>query len=386
MNKPRVWFSVSCLVTLASCAGEPFRAAPAEDEPPPAGATLPAFHTVGPPSLAGVPKAELAFARKGQSQVAAFDPVSGAVRSTTVVGEVVLDLVRDGDRLLVATSTEQLDASEIRAFRVTEGKLELLGESEPLGPGARVFPFPPHTLVLTEDMAVTWSLLDAELALVPSSKAVARPASLVLTRAQGRSRLLALSRTGLEAGQYFDMLIEADFESGWQLDLHSVPAPGRPSSRLGRAPDRDEVYLVRKQADEDSLEVGELSATEPAPPKSFRKVPVPGGIGSIEAVEVDPEREALLVLLSREASTAALVVVPLREGVAPQLVPLAAPVEASEWFSRVLSLSASGRVLVATASGLEAFELGGDPAAPLLVIDTDFDGAGLAAPLVGAED
>lgn len=384
MNKPSLWLSVSCLVTLASCAGEPFRAAPADAEPPPAGATVPDSHTVGPPSLAGVPKVELAFARKGQSLVAAFDPASGAVRSTTVVGEVVLDFVRDGDRLLVATSSGQLETSAIRAFRVTENKLELLGESEPLGPGARVFPFPPHTLVLTEDMAVTWSLLDAELAQVPSSKAVARPASLVLSRSP--SRLLALSRTGFEAGQYFDTLIEAEFAAGWQLDFHGVPAPGRPSSRLGRAADRDQVYLVRKQADDDSLEVGELSVKAPAPPASFRSVQVPGGIGSIEAVEVDPELEVLLVLLSREASTAALVVAPLREGVAPQLVPLAAPVEPSEWFSRVLSLSASGRVLVATASGLESFELGGSAQAPLLSRIDDFDGEGLAAPVVAAEE
>lgn len=374
-----------CSLCLASCSGDPFRAI-AEAEPDEPRLGLPVNPVAG-PALATLPRhTERAFARKGPSLIAELDAQTGRVISTTVAGAVLRDLARDGDRLVAAISGDDLESTTVRALEVQEGKIAPAGESDPLGPGGRLFALPPFTLALTEDMAVTWSLLDAELALVPSSKAVARPASLVLTRAQGRSRLLALSRTGLEAGQYFDMLIEADFESGWQLDLHSVPAPGRPSSRLGRAPDRDEVYLVRKQADEDSLEVGELSATEPAPPKSFRNVPVPGGIGSIEAVEVDPEREALLVLLSREASTAALVVVPLREGVAPQLVPLAAPVEASEWFSRVLSLSASGRVLVATASGLEAFELGGDPAAPLLVIDTDFDGAGLAAPLVGAED
>lgn len=382
MKKPRVWFSL-CAVVSAACAGEPFHAR--EEASPAEAPAVMLDRPVGTPELIPLPAPRLAFARKGASQVVTFDAASGRVIASTVVGDVVLDMVRDADRLLVATSTDDLETSTVRAFRLGGSGLTFLGESEPLGPGARLFPFGSRTLVLTEDMAVIWSLLDDELALVPSSKAIARPASLLSTRAHGAPQLLALSPTGFEGGEHFDTLVVARFDSGWKLDFHSVAAPGRPSSRIGHAPERDEAWLVRKHAKEPAFELGELSVVEPVPPAKLRSVLVPGGVGAIEAVEVDAEREALVVLLSREASTGALALVPLRAGAEPVLAPLSAPVESSEWFSRALAVSASGRVLVATTHGLEGFALTGTAAAPGLARVAELDHEELSAPVVAAD-
>jgi len=376
------FFSV---LVVCACAGEPFRAvSQSEDAAAPGLATLPVQHELGPPTFSAVERSELAFARKGQSQVAAIEAATGRVLSTTVVGDVVLDLAREGDRLLVATSSDALESSTVRAFRIGESSLVAAAESAPLGSGARLFPFQPHTLVLTEDMAVTWSVLDADLAQIPPSKALVRPSGLALGRDGGETHLLALATTGFEKGQYFDTLVGARFDAGWTFEYASVPAAGRPSSRLARAEGRDEVYLVRKLADAWAIEIGELPGAEPAVPKSFRTAIVPGALGRIEAVEVDANREVLLVLLSRAASTGALALISLRDEVEPQLLPLAAPVESSDWFTRTLALFESGRVLAASVSGVEAFELTGSAAAPVLALDADFDGDGLAAPVVSA--
>ena len=165
-----------CVLVLTACAGEPFRAVAEEHDAGPGPATIPADPAIGPPvsSVAPSPK-KRAYARSGPSQVAAFDPATGHVLSTTVVGEVVGDLVLDGSRLLAATSPNDLETSRVRAFDIVDGQLSLVGESNELGPGARLFPFPPYVLVLTEDMAVTWSLLDSALRLVPGSQAINRP-------------------------------------------------------------------------------------------------------------------------------------------------------------------------------------------------------------------
>lgn len=372
-----------CVLALTACAGEPFRAVVEEHDAGHGQATLPADPAIGPPMSSLAPKPTHAYARKGQNQVATIDSATGRVLSTTVVGEVVGDLVIDGSRLLVATSTADLGTSTVRAFDVVDGQLSLVGESALLGPGARVFPFAPYVLVLTEDMAVTWSLLDAKLQLVPGSQAVSRPASLVSSTVPGR--LLSLSSTGFDAGETIDTLLVASFDMQWQLDFLSIPAPGRPSSRLAGAADRDEAYLVRKHEDGAQIEIAEISRVQPAVPASFRSVTVPGASGSIECVEVDADRDALVVLLSRGASTGALVIVPLGLDAVPTLVPLAGPVESSQWFCRALALSPSGRVLAATTQSVEAFDLGGSSAAPELIRDASFAGGGLAAPLIAAE-
>ena len=373
-----------CVLVLTACAGEPFRAVAEEHDAGPGPATIPADPAIGPPvsSVAPSPK-KRAYARSGPSQVAAFDPATGHVLSTTVVGEVVGDLVLDGSRLLAATSPNDLETSRVRAFDIVDGQLSLVGESDELGPGARLFPFPPYVLVLTEDMAVTWSLLDSALRLVPGSQAINRPSSLVSASVPGR--LLSLSSTGFDAGETFDSLLVARFDSQWQIDFHSIPAPGRPSSRLAGAEDRDEAYLVRKHEDGSQIEIAEISRVDPAVPTSFRSVTVPGAKGSIECVEVAADRDALVLLLSRGSSTGALVLLPLRLDAEPSMVPLSGPVESSPWFCRSLALSPSGRVLAATTQSIEAFDLGGSGAAPELIRDADFAGGGFAAPLITVE-
>jgi hypothetical protein len=386
MNKLRRGLSHGLLLLVTGCAGEPFTVRAERAEPAAPGAILPAPFVPGPPTLSVVPSQVTLFARKGESQLACLDAATGRVSSTRVVGDVVLDVARDGDRLLVATSTDDLETSRVRAFHLEDGDLVPQGESEALGPGAHLFPYPPFTLVATEDMAVKWSLLGADLSLVPSSKAVARPASLVTTRVAGQTRLLALSTTGYEAGEHSDTLVSAYFDEEWQLEYASIPAPGRPSSRLVSAPGRDEVYLVRKLVDSDLVTFGEIETSSPGAPTALATVSVPGATGSIEAAVLDPEREALLLLLSRGSSTGALVLVPLGGAAAPTLVPLPSPVEASQWFSRALWLSASGRVIAATSAGLEACDLTGAGASLALRAATDFDGEGLLAPLVAGTD
>jgi hypothetical protein len=368
-----------CWLWLAGCAGEPFRAIPEADAGDPR-VTSPVDHVAG-PALSVPPRPiERAFARKGPSQLAEIDARTGRVLSATVAGAVFRDLIRDGERLALAISGDDLESTTVRALRVADGAIAPAGESDPLGAGGRLFAFPPFTLVLTEDMAVTWSLLDGDLRLVPGSKAVARPASLLLSSEP--SQLLALSPTGYDAGEYSDTLVVARFDATWQLDFQSIPAPGRPSSRLAGAPDRDEAYLVRKHASAYDFELAEISRVTPTAPSGFRTVSIPGALGEIEDVVVAADRDALLVLLSRGASTGALALVPLRDGVTPQLVPLSAPVESSPWFQRALALLPSGRVLAATTFRVEAFDLIDGPA--LAFVD-GFDGEGLLAPVVAWE-
>ncbi|MCC6901998.1 MAG: hypothetical protein IT377_23705 [Polyangiaceae bacterium] len=368
-----------CSLCLASCSGDPFRAI-AEAEPDEPRLGLPVNPVAG-PALATLPRhTERAFARKGPSLIAELDAQTGRVISTTVAGAVLRDLARDGDRLVAAISGDDLESTTVRALEVQEGKIAPAGESDPLGPGGRLFALPPFTLALTEDMAVTWSLLDADLRLVPGSQAVARPASLVASTLP--LQLLALSPTGYDSGDYSDTLVVARFDETWQLDFHSIPAPGRPSSRLAGAPDRDEAYLVRKHTDSYDLELAEISRVTPAVPATFRTVSVPGALGEVEDVVVAADRDLLLVLLSRGASTGALAIVPLNDGATPGLVPLSAPVESSPWFQRALALLPSGRVLAATTLRLEAFDL---VAGPALLRRDDFEGEGLVAPVVGWE-
>lgn len=370
----KIHLAMYCAVALAGCAGEPFRVLPEREEPTTPTTTLPERHSVDPSKLVNVPRRERVFARQGASEVATVDLASRRVLSTTVVGDVVLDMARSADRLFVATSTSDLETSSVRVLRLTDAGLELEHESEPLGPGARLFPFPPFTLVFTEDMAVIWTLLDPELTPVGLGKALVRPASLALSQRHGESRLLALSTAAAD----FDELVHAQWAGKWELAFDGVPAPGRPSSRLATSSTRETAYLVRKDPDASEVELAVLDSAKPA----FRSVTVPGAVGLIEAALVDPVRETLVLLLSRGSSTGALALVPLLEGVAPSSTPLSAPVESTEWFSRALVLAAPGHVLAATTQGVEVFELSGTAEAPALSPLPSFELTGMAGPLV----
>lgn len=385
MSEPRIWFCAFTIALLSGCSGPPFHAIP-EVEASAATVTNPAPSTLDPnPVLVAVPKPPRVIGRTGERGVVLFDGASGNPSFTHDVGGLILDLFVDGDRLLVATSDDQLETSVVRSFRIGQAGLSDGAESEPLGPGARLFDLPPFTLVMTEEMAVSWSLLDADLVAVAPSKAIVRPASLILARAHGKAEWLALSPTGFDAGEYFDSLVAGSFEAGWKLDFHSVKAPGRPGSRLARAAGSERGYLVRKHADSESFELGELSLTQPGPPESFRSFIVAGALGELESVEIDASRGVLLALLSRGAAPAALALVPLESSAQPMLVLLGGAVETSPWFGRCTTLTSAGRLFAATVAGVEAFDVTGSPDAPVLKADTGFQGKGLLAPVVVLE-
>jgi hypothetical protein len=364
---------VACV--LVSCSGEPFRYQPGAQAISDAGSVTRAPVPQSP--VGTLPWPHVGFARRGSSEIVAFDPATGATFASQSLAGIILDLAWDPrGRLLALERDTTLEESRVRAFSFGAGGFVETAASEPIAPEARVAPFGAHTLLMAEDMGVSWTLLDDELKPVAPSHHAVRPSGLLFAG----DALLALNPTLFEAGTYADQIVRARFDEAWQIETESVPAEGRPESRLARL-DEDEALVVRKQSEESRFELARIGVTEASSPVAFVHLLIPGAIGSLEAVLVLGGRPVLVALLGRNQDPGALAFMGVDDRFPLGVVELDGAVEHSPWFTRRLVPSGGDRLLVDAGAGIRAYRLvGGTPA---LVVADGFSAPELAAPITG---
>ncbi len=232
------------------------------------------------------------FARTDATSFAAFHLETGEPYAERRLSGPILDLDWDevSSRLLVVEASPEVDESVILAFRYRDGAFELDSSSPRFSPESRVIALFGQTLALSEDMGVSWSLLDGDLQPVRPSKAIARPAG--FRRIPGE--VMALDPHGLdEQGGDSDVLLGVKCAGAWEVGSFSVPAPGRPASRLAWDSESDRTFLVQQSGS--AFDVVELSSTRPI--GSFRRE-IEDASG--ELVEVVIDGDTLIALLSRD--------------------------------------------------------------------------------------
>jgi len=369
---------VFCIATfgglVAACSGDPFRSISEENQ---ASYPVPPVEPPMRPDPIELPTPNLGFARRGKAQVVAFDAERGTPVAELSLGRVILDLAQRGRRVFVVSSDDDLESSRVDAFELRLGEFQAVATSDAYGPNGRLVGLGARSALLTEDMAVTWTLLDEGLFSAGPSKALYKPSSCVEFE-RPEPLLVGLSPTGIEAGVPADTLHVTRFAGSWVVESSSLPAPDRPASFVTRGSRPGEVSVVRKATGATRFELADLGSPPALQAQPFESVDVPGANGELVAVTTEPTTGRIFALLGRGADRALLVA--LRSGGArAEVVTLAGPVE-SAWLGHELVATAR-RVFVATQVGVEAFELAGPREASTLSLCLDFDGAGLSAPI-----
>ncbi len=313
----------------------------------------------------------------------AFDPRTGTELGRDVSGWDLEDVCWDARtrRVLVAAHDAYADGSRVHAFRWT-GSHFVLESSSPVLPGhTRVWAAADRVYAVSEEHGVVWNVLDDDLAPVGQFQPLVRPVSIVESTVGAHSLLLALDSTAQLAGQPADQLLRV-WHSGddWHITRASYPAPGRPSARMVAA-GPDAAYLLHKDPGEGTIELARVSASAPATPPDFHVVMTGAGRGELEGAVYDPGRQLVMVAIAR-VPIARLALVPTKVGRPTGLVDLDTAIGAELWWPRDLVRDAgSGRVVVATATGLRAYTPADGAGVPALAADPGFAAPDLRGPI-----
>jgi hypothetical protein len=326
------------------------------------------------------------FSAHSSGELAAFDRANGKTLARLPLEGPVIDLAWDSahERALVVVQTPELEARLLAAVTFDGSELAVVAHSEPISGAMRVRPWAERALLLSQELATSFSLLDPKLLPIAPSKALFLPAA--FARAPDPRQLYALDANRFEAGLDHDALLRLSFEGSWQLEQWLIPAPGRPGSRLAQSSDPDSLWLVRKPIDAGVFEIAELDAVSPAAPTSFRSVELTLEPSSLVSVLLEPAQRVLIATLSRDelgGGHGALALLPLVASAPAALIPVDGFIESSAWPTAALAHDPeTGRVLVGSSSGVHAYVASGDAAAPGLILDASFGGAELRPPFV----
>lgn len=372
-------------LALVACAGEPFETPPGGDagsQPTDASRAL-----ALPDSGASSVKPPVGFARHASGDIAVFDRTTGDVLKRRALEGPLLDLHWDGasQRAIAVVQSEDTESSALHAYAWDGVALERMATAEPVTGAGRAWPYRGGTLLITEEMSAVWTFFDAELVAPKLGKSLFRPAGLA---ASADGALIGLDANRFDGGHDQDAIVRVTHDGSWKLEVHTLAAPGRPVSRFAEATEPDTVWLVRKHTEESRYEIAEIDALAPAPPDDFRVLSVPALPGTLEGVVCEPSRDVLIATLSRDLTGGhgEVVLLPLADGGIGTTLPLGAAIESSPWPARHLALDlATGRLLIATSTGVDAFVPTGTALAPALDADASFGGAELRAPLALAD-
>ncbi len=365
-----------------SATAPPVHQNPLRPLPPSVGA----FHAV-PRSARSVHIASVAFALHTSGDVVAFDPITGAELGRYVFGRDLEDVCWDARtaRVLIVEHDAYADGSRVHALG-WDGSHFVHESSSPVLPGhTRVFAASDRVFAVSEEQGVVWNVLDDDLAPVGQFQPLVRPVSLLQVDGSASSRLLALVSSAEIAGQPADELLDiAHPDTAWNITQQSYLAPGRPSARMIPG-EPGFAYVLHKDPGEGTIQLARLSTSSPDVPPDFHVVMTGAGSGELEGAAYDPERQLVVMALSR-VPVARLALVPTQTGRATGLASLGTGIPNRLWWPRDLVRDrASGRVLVATEEGLRAFLPAGSAAAPALVADPGFAAPDLRGPIALAQ-
>lgn len=314
----------------------------------------------------------IGIARVGGSGFAAFDLSTGASIAEAKLEGALVDLDWDAvhSRLLVVSLIGEGEQSNVSAWELASGSWKHVATSKEFSIATYVVASHGHALVLSEDMGVSWSLLDAQLQPLGMPKVLGRPSGLAPLSS---TELVALDPNGGDASGYEDLLRRVKLDPLSELERVGFSAVDRPASRWAIVQPGRVAAVVRKHASEAAFEVGgvELGVTLAAP--IFTRREVPNATGTLAAVVYDPGRNELISLLASDGD-AHLVRFSIEPDAVANVADLSATVELTPWPSRQLLLDApSDTLLVASSSGVRAFR-GAEEL-------KEFDGARYSAPL-----
>lgn len=382
---------VRVLVVLASvlslgCSGEPFvyrpeldaaaPSVPPEVPDPPA----PQFPERSPGDHRQLrpTRPVLAAAARGANEIVIVDVSTGVTWMGHTFGGVLVDLAWEptSQRLWVVEASARLDQARVHCFSLGGRTLQGVGKSETFAASARVLALGEMALVLSEDMATRWILLDAELKLLGPGMSHARPLSASVASLRDRRRIVALA-PGLGAnGADVDLVLTGEPSAGWRLAQLELPAAGRPASRLAGFPGRPEGWLVQKRAEEARFSLTKLAPFAPRVVSAALHRSVPGATGHLEEVVLDAQRSTLFALLADHDGSAALASIPLTQDAEGSVVELGARSQVAAWLARRLAFGAPGALLVATDIGVSVYRAVGDEQKPSLEPTLELDGFG----------
>lgn len=313
----------------------------------------------------------IGFARVGLTGFAAFDLETGASLAEATLDGAVIDLDWDElhSKLLVVSLTAEGEEANVSSFELESGSWTPIATSKPLPAGTHVVVNHGTVIALSEDVGVSWCVLDDALAPVSTSKLLGRPSGIASV---SPTELWTLDPNGGDATGYEDLLRSVRLSPLSELERIAFPAPERPASRWTALDAGRTLMLVRKREAETSFELGKVTLGSTLHAPVFTRRDVPAATGALAALSFDPARKSLVALLS----SGRLLLLPLDPEAEVRSIELESSVETNPWPSRQLVLHASSdTLLVATDHGVRAFRgtlplgefVGNRYAAPLVV-------------------